>query len=412
MTCQSCSCPDLSPVLWLGYHAPVNDYRPIGSPAAEQPTHPLELLLCPRCELVQLGYVPDQTVTFPADYPYRSGTTKLLRDNFAELSRAVRYTVDLRPHDLVVDIGSNDGTLLANFAPHCQVRGITPEDAAIVANERGIRTVQSYFTKALVSDLLSRPIADYAYTPAPLPGHATVITATNVFAHVPDPHDFLEGVKLLLAEGGIFVSESHYLHALLDGLQFDTLYSEHARFYSLNSLAYLLEMHGLQVFRAERIATHGGSIRVWACRKGERAVETSVASIAFWEHHRPINADRFASFQTRMTRMREALWAAIAGKAVHGIGAPSRASTLVQYVGLDHHAMPVTYETAGSAKIGKYMPGSRIEVRAEPERFDGCEADALLLLSHHIADELVGKLREKGWTGPIVRPLPEVEVLE
>lgn len=399
--CQSCASQDLELMIHLGSHVLCNSYKPIGSlSAAPEQTYPIELLRCPRCELVQLGHQAPSEELFPSDYPYRSGTTKLLRDNFADLARDVHGTMALKPRDLVVDIGSNDGTLLSNFLPHCRVLGITPEDAAQAARMRGIDTMQRYFDADAVRDVCG------------IHGQARVVTAANVFAHVPDPNVFLENVKALLEPGGVFVVEAQYVHALIDKLQFDHLYPEHLRFYSLQSLANLLTPHGLEPFRVQHIATHGGSIRVWACRKGERPIEPSVATLAFWEHHRPINAERFARFGRDIARVRADLWRALpADGSVHGVGAPSRASVLVQYVGLDHFVMPVVYETPGSAKIGQWLPGSRIEVHAEPDRFGDDQPECLLLLSWHL-DELAPKLRTKGFKGRLIRPLPEVEIIE
>jgi len=385
-------------VLFLGFMPLCNAYEPIGEPAKPCVTYPTEILLCPRCELVQMGHVVDQRLLFPADYPYTSSTTKALRDNFADLADCCARTIEFKRSDLVVDIGSNDGTLLSNFLGTCMVYGVTPEDAAMVAIERDIPTTQAYFTAEFAKDM---------------PGlqNAMIITCTNCFAHVPDPHDFLEGVTTLLAPGGIFIAECQYVHSLLDGLQFDHFYHEHLRFYSLASLSHLLAAHGLEPFRVQRIPTHGGSIRVWACRKGERQIETSVAEVAFWEEKRRIDADRFYGFRSGIEDMRTELWQAL-GTGVHGIGAPSRASTLLRYCGIDHGVLPVTYEAPGSARIDRFIPGSRIAVATEPSASGADQPETLLLLSHHIAGELIPKLRAKGFGGRFILPLPSVEVID
>src|SRR6185312_2149710 len=126
-TCQVCDSPELEPILFLGYLPPVNQMRPIGSQPAEQPAYPAQWLFCPRCQLVQLGLTVDPEILFPPEYPYTSGTTKILRDNFAEMYTEASAILSLTPKDLVVDVGSNDGTLLSNYAAGgCRVRGIEP----------------------------------------------------------------------------------------------------------------------------------------------------------------------------------------------------------------------------------------------------------------------------------------------
>ncbi|HET7377603.1 MAG TPA: methyltransferase domain-containing protein, partial [Anaerolineae bacterium] len=243
MKCQSCGNDNLTEVLSLGYLPPVNDMRPIGEEPKPQTWLPADLLYCDQCELVQLGCVGDPNVVFPPSYPYTSGSTRILRDNFADLAKEATELVGLKPNDLVVDIGSNDGTLLSNFKGHTRICGIEPTDIADVANARGIHTIKAFFDGKISMD-----------------GQAKLVTCANCFAHMDNIHDVIEGIKQMLTPDGVFVSESHYLMALLDDLQYDTIYHEHLRYYSLTSLRNLLRQHGLEVFYAKKIPTHGGSI--------------------------------------------------------------------------------------------------------------------------------------------------------
>src|SRR6185436_15822638 len=136
-----------------------------------------------------------------------------------------------------------------------------------LANQRGIRSIMSFFGPAAAKRATSEC------------GRATVVTATNVFAHIEGVHDIVESVLAMLTDDGVFISESHYLIALLETLQYDTIYHEHLRHYSLESLAYLLNMHGLEIIHAKRIPTHGGSIRVYAAKAGARKVQSSVGQL-------------------------------------------------------------------------------------------------------------------------------------
>ena len=220
---------------------------------------------CRTCDLVQLGLAVDPAIIFPPEYPYTSGTTRLLRDNFSDLHRESTVMLNLGKDDLVIDIGSNDGTLLSNFKDGGHyVLGIEPTDVGDIANKRGIPTVKRYFGPDVAREIMREH------------GPASVVTAANCFAHMEDVHAIVDGIVEMLKPGGVFISESHYLIGLLDTLQYDTVYHEHLRYYSVSSLKHLLEMHDLEVFHARPIPSHGGSIRVYAASRGTHAVQDSV----------------------------------------------------------------------------------------------------------------------------------------
>ena len=402
--CQVCDSSDLESHLFLGYLPPVNTMPLIGTPPAEQPAYPAALLRCSRCTLAQLGLVVDPAILFPPTYPYTSGTTRILRENFAELSREVDSLYPLQSGELVVDIGANDGTLLSNFqANGVRVFGIEPTNAAKLAIERGIDSMISFFSR----DTARRAVAEQ--------GRAKIVTATNVFAHIEDIHNIVEGVIELLDERGIFISESHYLLSLLETVQYDTIYHEHLRYYSLESLAYLLGMHGLEVIHAKRIPTHGGSIRVYAARRGDYEIRDSVRAIQ-GEEATGLTPEAYQRFKGGVVQSKLGLLALLneikrAGQRVYGVGAPSRASTLINYVGLDDGILDCVLEIKGSYKIGKYIPGTMIPVIEESRLFED-QPDFALLLSWHIADELIPKFKERGFKGRYIVPLPEPHIVD
>jgi hypothetical protein len=401
--CQICTYTPLQPILFIGFLPPVNQMRTVGELPKEQPAYPALWLLCPRCTLVQLGLIVDKQILFPPEYPYTSGTTKILRDNFSELYSESQTLVPMNPEDLAVDIGSNDGTLLSNFqrGGH-RVFGIEPSQVGNIANERGIPTTIAFFDRVQAE----RTRQEH--------GLAKVITATNVFAHIEHIHDIVESILLLLDQTGVFISESHYLLSLVQTLQYDTIYHEHLRYYSVSSLQYLLNMHGLEVIHARRIPTHGGSVRVFAARKGEYTVRPSVAEI-LEEGRVGLNVDSLRGFKDRVVQSKLDLHFLLRdikrqGHRVFGIGAPSRASTLIHYVGLDDGILDCVLEVKGSLKIGKYMPGTIIPVLEESLLYKD-QPEYVLLLSWHIADELVPKLREKGYKGKYIIPLPTPRIV-
>ena len=401
--CQICGSHDLTSVLFLGYLPPVNRVRPIGERPAEEDWYPAQLLFCPACTLVQLGLVVDATILFPKDYPYTSSTTRALRENFAEFFQETRDLLQLQRSDLVLDIGSNDGNLLSNFQGYCRTVGVTPEDVGQIAMSRGIPTIQAYFgpgIESLVKTEFGRP---------------RVITATNVFAHIDAIDSVVETILSLLTDDGIFISESHYLLALLENLQYDTIYHEHLRYYSLTSLSALLHKHGLEVFHVKEIPTHGGSIRVYAARRGTQPVRPSVRTQLQKEKEKLLTEAVLAGFAGRVATSKLTLLGVVKqikeqGQRIFGIGAPSRASTLINYVGIDDRMLDCVVEVTGSHKIGNYVPGTLIPIFEERRLFTE-QPDYALLLSWHISDELIPKIREKGYRGRFVIPLPEPRIV-
>jgi C-methyltransferase C-terminal domain/Methyltransferase domain/Putative zinc binding domain len=397
--CQVCGHAPLDDVLSLGYMPPVNQMVPIGQVPRQQPWFPTNLLHCRNCELLQLGLAVDPVIIFPPEYPYTSGTTKLLRDNFADLHRESAAMLGLGDKNLVVDIGSNDGTLLSNFKNGgIRVLGIEPTDVGDIANSKGIPTLKRYFDV----DVARKVKREY--------GPASVVTAANCFAHIEDVHAIVDGIVEMLEPNGVFVSESHYLVGLLDTLQYDTIYHEHLRYYSVASLKYLLEMHDLEVFHARPIPSHGGSIRVYAAHRGAHTVQDSVRRMLSAEPRGEAMVKRLADFKRDVMLSKLRLLSMLRdlkekGSRVAGISAPSRASTLVNYVGLDQGIIDYVCEIPGSLKIGKCMPGTQIPVVDETRLFTD-QPDCAVIFSWHIADELAPKLKAKGFRGQLITPLP------
>lgn len=401
--CQVCGQHSLVPILFVGYLPPVNTMPKVGTPPTEQPAYPAQLLRCTTCELVQLGLVVDPAILFPPEYPYTSGTTRILRDNFAELARETNTLLALKAGDLVVDIGSNDGTLLSNFKESGQrVFGIEPTDTGKLAIARDIPTEIAFFTR------------EQARRTKNMYGYARVVTAANVFAHIEDVHEVIAGILDMLDSDGVFISESHYWLGLVETLQYDTIYHEHLRYYSLTSLRNLLSMHGLEIFHAKRIPTHGGSIRVYATRGGKRDVNASVTALLATEG-RELTDAKLRAFVRGVVDSKLGLHSLLReakarGARVFGVGAPSRSSTLINYVGLDDQIVDCVLEIAGSHKIGKYVPGTIIPVVDEQRLFEE-QPEYALLFSWHIADELVPKLTAKGFQGDYIIPLPTPRIV-
>ncbi|MBL7555565.1 MAG: class I SAM-dependent methyltransferase [Bdellovibrionaceae bacterium] len=403
--CQVCSNLDLKPFLFLGYLPPVNEMVKVGSAIEERPSFPTQLLFCDQCKLVQLSTAVDQDILFPPEYPYTSGMTKILHDNFQNLQIESSELLDFSDNKKVIDIGSNDGTLLSKFqAAGFNVHGIEPTGTAKLAIAKGIPTENAFF---------SPQVAEKVKTNF---GVARFVTATNVFAHIDDIHNIIKGIKILIDEKGVFCSENHYLGSLVETLQYDTIYHEHLRYYSVTTLKYLLEKNGLEIFRVKKIPTHGGSIRVYSAKKGLYPVDSSVNEIMVEEEKLCTTMPSLREFAHRVflskLEINSALYSIkMANERIYGIGAPSRSSTLINYVGLDENSIDCVCEMKGSLKLDKYMPGTMIPVKEEACLYQD-QPEYAMLLSWHIADELIPKIKAKGFKGKFIVPLPHVRIVE
>ena len=231
--CQISNSKKLETIIFLGYLPSVNTLHKIGSTLKEEVTFPAELLYCKKSKLAQLGCIVNKEILFPTSYPYTSSTTKILRDNFADLYKDVKKKIDISKNDLVIDIGSNDGNLLSNFQNNHKVLGVTPEKIGKLAIKKGIPTILDYFNKKTSIKIIKKY------------GKAKIITATNVFAHIDNINEIVKNILNTLDKNGIFISESHYLLPLIKTVQYDTIYHEHLRYYSVQSLNYLFNKHNL-----------------------------------------------------------------------------------------------------------------------------------------------------------------------
>jgi len=401
---MNCGETALTSVLFLGYLAPVSTMSAQSFGPEKGTRYPTEILYCPSCHLVQLGYVPNPKELFQADYTYTSGTTRSIRENFTDLFHKACDHFDLKTDDLIVDIGSNDGTLLSNFKEGgYRVVGIEPTNIADFAAEKGITTIKSFLSLDAVSQINDTH------------GKARLVTAANVFAHIPNLDNVMSCIRGLLKDDGIFISESDYLRDIIDDLGYDTIFHEHLRYYSVTSIKNLLDRHGFKVIHIERIPTHGGSIRVYTTRDMDYKIDPSVAKILAEERNLGLAGDSWAvQFKQRVIRSKISLYGilkdiVVEGAEIYGIGAPARATTFLNYVGLDRDLISCVLEVPGSQKIGKYMPGTGIPVFDEKILYENQPAYALML-SWHIAKELCPILKCNGYQGDFIIPMPEPRI--
>ena len=395
--CQISGVKDLKTILSLCYLPPVNKLKKINTSLCEDIFYPSELMFSPSSKLVQLSTIVNKEILFPNEYPYTSSTTKILRENFKELYKDCRKIINITSKDLIIDIGSNDGNLLNNFKNHHKVLGITPEKIGKIAIRKGINTLIRYFDKN-TSDLILKKF-----------GKAKIITATNVFAHIENVNLLMKNLLRILKDDGVFISESHYLVSLIKTNQYDTIYHEHLRYYSLTSLKYLFEKYDMEIIYAKKINPHGGSIRVYAARKNKFTINKNVKKILKFEKSF-LNWKTFNNFKKNVVDSKLNLYSILKklkgnNKKIYGIGAPSRASTLINYVGIDENIIDCVLEVDGSYKIGNYIPGKKIPILSEKKLYND-PPDFVILFSWHITSELKLNLKKKGYKGKFIIPLP------
>lgn len=402
--CQITDADDLFQIIDLGHQPPCDAL--LGPDDLDQPemTYPLRLNLSPSSGLAQLDYSLPGDLLYPESYPYRSGISKPL----AEYQRAFADRVCERfagtsPNPLVVDVGSNDGTLLTGFKRRgMRALGIEPTDVAQIAvEENGIATRQTFFTQEVAREIAQ----EY--------GLARIITMTNVFAHMPDLGEVMRGICSLLARDGVFISESHYLLDVLEKLQFDTIYHEHLRTYSLRSLCLLAEMYGMEVFDVERGSRYGGNIRVYISWKGAHPSSSAVGRMLEEEEEKGLFDPqawvrwRWSVLENR-DRTLEFLFS-LRDQEVVGCSAPGRASTLLNFYGLKSDSVGYLGELHNSLKLGKFTPGSHIPILSN-RLFHERPPSHIILFAWHYGIEIHRRLRAEGIRSTLVVPLPDVQI--
>jgi C-methyltransferase C-terminal domain/Putative zinc binding domain/Methyltransferase domain len=403
--CQICGAADLEPIVDLGHQPPCDSLLTPAQLKEAEPTYPLNLVRCGDCGLVQIDYVVPREVLFHPDYPYRSGITPTLARNLHGTGTLLVEKYGLVPGALAIDIGSNDGTLLSGFKDKgLRVLGVEATNIARIANLAGIDTIQAFFG----DDIARRIVAEH--------GPASVVTAANMFAHVPNLGDLLRGVSHVLADDGVFVTESHYLLDLLETVQYDSIYHEHLKYYALRPLMRLFEGFGFTVVDAERIPNYGGSIRVYAAKGAGKPPSPALAELLGAEDRAGLyGPECYATFRRRIRTSKLALQRMLVelkgeGRPAPGIGCPGRSSTLLNTSNIDSDLMPYIAEQSSSLKLGLFLPGKHIPVVDEQRLFDE-QPDYAVMLSWHYAVPIVRKLRERGLASKIIVPLPDLHVI-
>lgn len=406
MTCRLCTSNQLHRFLDLGFTPPADGFLRREQLHEPETWYPLDVMICQSCGFIQLGHVVSPEVLYRRDYPYESSITRSGQLHWNEFAATVVKRLGLDSKDLVVDIGSNVGVLLGAFRDNgTRILGVDPASNIVrIAEKRGIETINEFFGV----DVAHQIIADR--------GKASVVTGTNVFAHVDDLHQFMHAIDLLLNEHGVFIFEAPYFVNLLEHLEYDTIYHEHLSYLSVKPLVTFFRKFGMEIFNIEERDIHGGSFRVYVARQGQHAVNSIVDTMIRLEETKGIyRLEVLDQFATAVKENRQSLTWMLhqlkhEGKKLAAVSAPAKGMTLLNYCRLGTETLDFVTEKS-TLKIGRFTPGMHIPVYSDAALLEQMP-DYCLLLAWNFAEEIMANLsayRERG--GKFIIPIPEPRIV-
>ena len=402
MKCRVCDSERLACFLDLGYHPPSDQFRKESQLNDPVTLYPLRVHICEDCGFCQLGYVVPPEILYQDNYPYESSTTETGKKHYHDFAASVVTDYGFGKGDLAVDIGSNVGVLLEGFKQlDLNIRGVDPApNICEIARGRGIPTINDFFGKNAAETILSEH------------GPASVITGTNVFAHVDDLNSFMEAIRILLhPKKGVFVIEAPHLLHLIRSLEYDTIYHEHLSYISIEPLVPFFARSGMEIIKVEQKDIHGGSVRIFVSTKGNYPVHKSVAEVIDMEKSEQLrDLSRLEDFARKVERNKAQLNSLLhklkdEGKRIVGVSAPAKGMTLLNYCHIDRQILDYVTEKS-KLKIGLYTPGGFIPVHPDSKLLED-RPDYALLLAWNFAEEIMRNnqtYRDQG--GKFIIPIP------
>jgi hypothetical protein len=404
--CRGCGGRRMERFLALGDQPLANAFPRDPAEFAAEKAYPLDVYFCPDCSLVQLIDVIDPVLLF-RDYIYVTGTSTTIAAHNIEYARTVVDLLDAKRDDLIIEVASNDGSLLRRFAEHgVRTVGVEPAtNIASLARVAGIETVNEFFDLPTARALRDRF------------GPARAVIGNNVLAHVDDTRGFLAGFRALLADDGLGIVEVPYLGELVDRTEYDTVYHEHLCYFSVTALARICDDVGLRIVRVDHVPVHGGSIRVYAAPAAAPGTHApQVLELMAAERARGLtSAETFRALAAAVERQKRELVALLErlreeGKTVAAYGAPAKGNTLLNYCGIDTDLVGYAVDR-NPMKVGRYTPGMHLPVMPVKTLLEQ-QPDYVLILAWNFADEIMQQQREyREAGGRFILPIPEPKVV-
>ncbi len=404
--CRFCGVPLTVSFADLGSMPLANSYLETLDDAAQEQSYPLHARVCQVCRLVQVDDVVPPSVIF-SNYAYFSSYSKSWVDHARTYTEMVRKRFDLSPNKQVIEVASNDGYLLKHFVEAgIPVLGVEPAaNVAEAAEAAGVPTRTAFFGRDFADRLRREKIT------------ADLLIGNNVLAHVPDLNDFVAGLSRLLKSEGVLTMEFPHLLRLIEDVQFDTIYHEHFSYFSLLTVEQVFDAYGLRLFDVEELPTHGGSLRIYACRKNSARQAEGDALRAVRDKERIADLNRnpvYQEFQNRIGLTRAGLRTFLAqaqkrGRRVAAYGAAAKGNTLLNFCGITAKNIPYVVDVSPH-KQGRYLPGSHIPI-LPVEHLREDKPDYVLILPWNLRQEISaqhGYIRD--WGGKFVVAVPEIEI--
>ena len=404
-SCRICNSKNIEQFLSLGNQPWCDNFLKKSDLEKVEPKYPLELYFCKDCTLVQLGYTIPKEVMF-IDYVYLSGTTKALGTHFESVAKNIVQRFNLSNSDLVLDIGSNDGTFLEKFKNlGIRVLGVDPGVKQVeIAKTKGIETVNEFFNEKVANSILEKY------------GNASAISAAGVFFHLEELHSVVRGIKKLLSSKGVFVIQATYLPSIVKKNAFDIVYHEHLVYYTIKTLRDLLSQHDLQIFDVEKVPIHGGSIIVYSSHPDSYEIDHKVQELLDLEQKEGYyDIKKYQEFAKNVHKIKTELLTILStlkkqGKTIYGYGAPAKGNTMLNFCGINSSKVDFLVEK-NELKCNLYAPGTRIKVIHENDVKH--PPDYFLILPWNFLDTFLKKeKRFLAQGGKFIVPIPKPKILD
>jgi hypothetical protein len=404
--CIFCAAPLRHTFVDLGMSPLCESFVPADQINQMEPFYPLHAYVCERCFLVQVQeYVRPEAIF--TEYAYFSSYSDSWLAHAKAYVEMISARLGLGTTSQVVELGSNDGYLLQYFvAKGIPALGVEPAvNVAKKAVERGVPTITKLFGRQTARELVAagtRP---------------NLICGSNVLAQVPDVNDFVAGIKILLAPGGVVTIEFPHLMRLMAENQFDTIYHEHFSYFSFLTAERIFAAHGLTLFDVEELPTHGGSLRIFGRHAEDPTKPMSARAHSLRARELDAGLERlqtYASFteqvhETKRKLLEFLIGARRRGKRIAGYGAPGKGNTLLNYCGIRTDFVEYTVDR-NPYKHGRFLPGTHIPIFA-PDKIEQTRPDYVLILPWNLKDEIMEQLAYiRSWGGQFVVPIPDVKV--